>query len=148
MSQHKILIVDDEDENISYLSTILDDNGFKQVWSAYDGVEGLQKMRDLSPDLVVLDVRMPKKSGVAVFNEMKAEPGLKDIKVIILTGEAEFLKALASLRAQDEGRDLDVDEVTDEVLAQFLVDRPQAFVEKPIEPEAFMLLVRQVLGLS
>jgi hypothetical protein len=43
---------------------------------------------------------------------------------------------------------MDVDEVTDEVLAQFLSDRPQAFVEKPIEPEAFMALVKQVLGLA
>lgn len=148
MREHKILIVDDEDENISYLSTILEDNGFSQVWAAYDGVEGLQKMRELAPDLVVLDVRMPKKSGVAVFNEMKAEAALKDMPVVILTGEAEFLKNLAYLRAQDQGRELDADQVTDEVLEEFLVDRPQAFVEKPIEPEAFMALVRRVLGLS
>lgn len=148
MSELHILIVDDEDENISYLTTILEDNGFKRVSAAYDGVEGLQKMREQAPDLVVLDVRMPKKSGVVVFNEMKAEAGLKSIPVVILTGEAEFLKQLAYLRAQDEGRELDVDQVTDEVLAQFLNDRPQAFVEKPIEPEAFMTLVKRVLGLS
>jgi CheY-like chemotaxis protein len=83
-----------------------------------------------------------------VFNEMKADAALKSVPVVILTGEAEFLKQLAYLRAQDEGRELDVDQVTDEVLAQFLGDRPQAFVEKPIEPEAFMALVKQVLGLA
>jgi CheY-like chemotaxis protein len=148
MSDLHILIVDDEDENIGYLTTILEDNGFKQVAAAYDGVEGLQKMRQQPPDLLVLDVRMPKKSGVVVFNEMKADAALKGVPVVILTGEAEFLKQLAYLRAQDEGREMDVDEVTDEVLAQFLSDRPQAFVEKPIEPEAFMALVKQVLGLA
>ncbi len=148
MSDYKILIVDDENENFAYLSTILEDNGYKNVSAAYDGVEGLAKMRALSPDLVVLDVRMPKKSGVVVFNEMKADPALKGIAVIILTGEAEFLKQLAVLRAQDQGRELEADQITDQVLAEFLVDRPQAFVEKPIEPEAFMGLVRGVLGLS
>lgn len=146
MSDVKVLIIDDQEENVEYLTTILEDNGFPQVEKAMDGVEGLSKVRQLSPGLVVLDVRMPKKSGVVVFNEMKREPALAGIPIIILTGEADFLKQLAQLRAQEEGRELDVDQVSDEVLAQFLTSKPQAFVEKPVEPEAFISLVNQVLG--
>ncbi|MCA1987828.1 MAG: response regulator [Desulfarculus sp.] len=146
MTKTKVLIVDDEKENIRYLTTILEENGFRSIYSAADGDEGLKRVKEVMPGLIVLDVRMPKKSGIQVFNELRKIWKYKDIPVIILTGEGEFLKQLAALREFHEGGALTTDKPTEEVLGQFIKDRPEAFLEKPIAPEAFMAAVRKVLG--
>jgi len=146
MTKTKVLIVDDEKENIRYLTTILEENGFRDIYSAADGDEGLKRAREVQPGLIVLDVRMPKKSGIQVFNELRKIWKYKDIPIIILTGEGEFLKQLAALREFHEGSGLTTDKPTEEVLGQFINARPEAFLEKPIAPEAFMAAVRQVLG--
>ena len=146
MTETKVLIVDDEPENVRYLGTILEENGFSGIYSAGDGDEGLKKVKEVMPGLIVLDVRMPKKSGIQVFNELRKTWKYKDIPVIILTGEGEFLKQLSALRAFHEGQELKTDQPTEEVLGQFISSRPEAFLEKPIEPDAFMAAVRKVLG--
>jgi CheY-like chemotaxis protein len=145
MTKTKVLIVDDEKENIRYLTTILEENGFRSIFSAADGEEGLKRVKELLPGLIVLDVRMPKKSGIQVFNELRRVWKYKDIPVIILTGEGEFLKQLVALREFHEGGDLKVAKSTEEVLGQFINSQPEAFIEKPIVPEAFMAAVRKVL---
>ena len=146
MTNTRVLIVDDEPENIRYLQTILEENGFNDIHSAGDGEEGLQKAKELMPGLIILDVRMPKKTGIVVFNELKSVWKYKDIPIIILTGEGEFLKQLTSLRGYHEDTGVENQKPTEEVLGQFIEQRPEAFLEKPIEPDLLMSTIGSVLG--
>jgi len=145
MKKTRVLIIDDEKENVRYLTTILEENGFADISSAFDGEEGLAKVAEVSPGLILLDLRMPKKSGIFVFNELKKSPEYRDIPVIILTGEGGFLKHLAELRDFHEDIESLGDRPTEEVLNRFIETRPDAFLEKPIEPEALMAVIHDVL---
>ncbi|MFO7987590.1 MAG: response regulator [Desulfatiglandaceae bacterium] len=145
MTKERVLIIDDEKENVRYLTTILEENGFDDIHTAFDGEEGLEKVAEVSPDLILLDLRMPKKSGIFVFNELKETPEFQNIPVIILTGEGGFLKHLAELRTFHEDVESFKDKPTEEVLNRFIDSRPDAFLEKPIEPEALMASIRNVL---
>ena len=80
----KILIVDDEKDFVFMLKSILEMNGYSVI-AAYDGEEGLQKARADRPDLIILDVTMPKMDGYAVLQELKAGDLLKEMQVIMLT---------------------------------------------------------------
>jgi len=146
MTETKVLLVDDERENIRYLTTILEENGFKHIYSAANGEEGMKEVEAVNPGLIVLDIRMPRKSGIIMFNELKKVWKYKNIPIIVLTGEGEFLKRLYALRTFHEGEEVKLEEQAEEVLAKLIDDRPQAFLEKPIEPEAFMETVRKVLS--
>jgi CheY-like chemotaxis protein len=146
MTDTKVLIVDDEPENIRYLTFILEENGFRQIRSAGNGEEGWEIIEEFIPGLVVLDLRMPKRSGIHLFNQINGDWKFKNIPVIILTGEAEYLKHLDALRSFHEGRDADTEKPADEIFEHFVAARPEAFLEKPIEPEAFMDAVRKVLN--
>lgn len=145
MAFTRVLIIDDEKENVRYLRTILEENGFTDIHAAYDGVEGMNKARELSPGLILLDLRMPKKSGIAVFNELKESSQLKDVPVIILTGEGGFLKHLAELRQFHENGSSLEGMPTQQVLERFIKSRPDAFLEKPVEPEILMATVNRIL---
>jgi CheY-like chemotaxis protein len=145
MLKTRVLIIDDEKENVRYLTTILEENGFDDIHSAFDGEEGFAKVAEVSPGMILLDLRMPKKSGIFVFNELKKSPEYRDIPVIILTGEGGFLKHLAELREFHEDVEALGDKPTEEVLNRFIDSRPDAFLEKPIEPEALMAVIHNVL---
>jgi len=144
MNDTRVLIIDDEKENVRYLTTILEENGFKDIHGALDGVEGLQKIQDLRPGLILLDLRMPKKTGISVFNDIKQSSEHCNIPVIILTGEGGFLKHLAELRDYHEDTD-SPEQPTEEVLNRFIDSRPDAFLEKPIDPEQLMSVIAKVL---
>ena len=145
MKKTRVLIIDDEKENVRYLTTILEENGFEDIHSAFDGEEGLAKVAEVSPGLILLDLRMPKKSGIFVFNELKKSAQYQEIPVMILTGEGGFLKHLAELRDFHEDIESLGDKPTEEVLNRFIESRPDAFLEKPIEPEALMAAIHNVL---
>lgn len=86
---NKILIIDDEPDAISFVTSILENNGFEDHISASNGVEGLELARKEKPDLILLDLMMPEKSGIIMFQELKKDPELGSIPVIIVTGAAE-----------------------------------------------------------
>ena len=140
-----ILIVDDERENVRYLTIILEEHGFTNIRSAANGEEGLKRVAESIPGLIVLDIRMPKKSGIQMFNDLKKVERFKAIPIIILTGEAEFLKQLAALRSFHEGREVSTERPVEEALDLIIDARPEAFLDKPIEPDAFMEAVQRVL---
>ena len=85
----KILILEDEESVLTYLQTLLEDNGYDTV-TAMDGEEGLDKARSERPDLVTLDISMPKKSGISFYRTLREEEGLKHIKVVVVTGVTGF----------------------------------------------------------
>ncbi len=80
----KILVADDKPDNVTLLTRYLDYEGYEYV-TARDGLEALDQVRDELPDLVLLDVNMPHKDGFAVLEEIRNDPAVQHIPVIILT---------------------------------------------------------------
>ena len=80
----KILVVDDEPSIVRPLTFVLEKSGH-QVFTAGNGEEGLEVAQIERPDLIFLDVMMPKKNGYEACKELKNHPDLKDVYVIILT---------------------------------------------------------------
>lgn len=83
----RIILVDDEPDFCSIVQGQLEKEGF-EVELAYNGVEGLEKIRANPPDAIILDVMMPEKDGYEVCNELKGDDKLADIPVILLTAVA------------------------------------------------------------
>ena len=84
----RILVVDDDPVNVEVLRVRLSAQGYEVV-TAIDGEEGLQRARELEPDLVLLDVMMPKLDGISVLKELKADITLRFMPVILLTAKAD-----------------------------------------------------------
>lgn len=94
---HKILIADDEQNIVISVEFLLKREGF-QVAVAGDGQEALDKIRADRPDLVILDVMMPHKTGFDVCQEVRADPELKGMRILMLTAkgrDTEMAKGLA-----------------------------------------------------
>ena len=96
--EKKILIADDEPDLIEIVQYNLMKEGY-EVITAKDGDEALQKTKALRPDLVILDIMMPKKNGVEVCEILRAQPAFKDTLIIFLTAlgdESSHIKGLES----------------------------------------------------
>ncbi len=87
-----ILVVDDEPDFVSIVRKNLEKEGF-DVQVAYDGVEGLEKVRQTPPDLIVLDVMMPEKDGYEMCSELKSDEKYADIPVLMLTAVADHVSS-------------------------------------------------------
>ena len=93
----KILIVDDEQDILALLSSILENEGY-EVLTAADGVEGIERFQHEQPDLMITDIKMPRKDGLGVLKEIKAI-GADLVDVIIMTGHSDETTAIDCLRA-------------------------------------------------
>ena len=124
----KILIADDEQPCIDFVRETFADDPY-EVISAMDGEEALALAREQKPDVIILDVQMPKKSGFDVFTELRADENLRSVPVIMLTAIAE------RTGVQISGRDM----------GEFMGSQPEAYVDKPIEPVVLRQTVRQLL---
>ena len=82
----KILLVDDEKDILDLLEFNLESEGYK-TYKAQDGEEALKKARDKQPDLVLLDIMLPKKDGLEVLRELRGDKATSDIPVIFLTAK-------------------------------------------------------------
>ena len=125
----KVLVVDDESDARAFVRAIMEPDGW-QVTEAFDGVDGLKQAKALKPDLMVLDVQMPRKGGFELFSDLIQDPDMQNIKVIMLTGVAER----TGLRFS--GKEM----------GDFLGKEPDAYVEKPIDPDIFKRTVQKVFG--
>ncbi|MDI3514869.1 MAG: response regulator transcription factor [Gammaproteobacteria bacterium] len=93
----KVLIADDEQNIVISLEFLMKREGY-EVLLANDGDEAIQRIRADQPDLVLLDVMMPKKSGFEVCQEVKADPALAAVRILMLTAkgrDTEVAKGLA-----------------------------------------------------
>jgi two-component system alkaline phosphatase synthesis response regulator PhoP len=81
--QH-ILVVDDDPDLVESITMKLESKNFR-VTKAYDGVEAWERIKEDRPDLIILDVMMPRKDGYAVCDEIKKDDQYKDITVVLLT---------------------------------------------------------------
>ncbi|MDP2648096.1 MAG: response regulator [Candidatus Yanofskybacteria bacterium] len=102
MNKIKILLVEDDEVLAKVIYEELGDAGF-EVFQAYDGEAGLNLARKKQPDLVLLDILLPKKNGFEVLDAMKKTPETKEIPVIVLTmlGSDEDIKKGLQLGAND-----------------------------------------------
>jgi len=93
-----ILVVDDVPDNVEILQMRLEAQGYEVVTAA-DGIEALEKIAELTPDLVLLDVMMPKLDGIETVTRLKADASLPFIPVILVTAKADASDVLGGLEA-------------------------------------------------
>jgi len=127
----KILIVDDEPDIVSYLEMLLQDQGYDTV-TAGNGNEALEAVRAEHPDLVTLDITMPEASGTRFYKEMRTDPELSQIPVIIVT-------AVTGLGGDKYAYEKFISN-------RRLVPAPEAYFPKPIDREAFIEAVNGLLA--
>jgi len=124
----KILIADDEQDCIDFVREALADLPH-EVLSARDGEEALQVARDQAPQLIILDVQMPKINGFDVFRQLRSDEKLASVPVIMLT--AVTGRTGIPFSAEDMG--------------QFMGSEPDAYIDKPIEPVVLRQAVQRLL---
>jgi CheY-like chemotaxis protein len=126
-----VLVVDDEPHVVAYLEMLLQDQGYATL-SAADGREGLETAKAHKPDLICLDITMPEESGVRMYRNLKEDPALAHIPVIVVT-------AVTGLGGDPEP------------FRHFLGTRkhippPEGFFSKPIEREEFTKKIDEILA--
>ncbi len=94
----RILVVDDVADNVEILQMRLESQGYEVV-TAGDGVEALEKTREVRPDLVLLDIMMPRMDGIETVKQIKADPSLPFIPVILVTARADAKDVIAGLES-------------------------------------------------
>ncbi|MBC8425281.1 response regulator [bacterium] len=143
-----VLIVDDSEECVIYLTEILEELEIPYR-VARNGKEGMQAIRAKTPDLVLLDLMMPQKGGIAVYQEMKKDPELQAVPIFIITGasEATGVDMLTGepLPAEDYADDF-TRRFGDRIHGQLQSMAPDVFIEKPIDHEDVARRIKEVLA--
>jgi DNA-binding response OmpR family regulator len=124
---YKILLVDDDQDFVASTKTILESRPDYKVLTASDGVSGLQITRAEKPDLIILDVIMPFEDGFDTAKELKADPDLSQIPIVMLTSFS-----------QRKGE-------TDVSVAKGMELEAEDYVEKPVEPQELLRRVDKLL---
>jgi DNA-binding response OmpR family regulator len=122
MSDKKILIVDDEQFILMALTDAVENEGFICL-TASDGEEALEVARREKPDLILLDIMMPKKDGFEVCKELKSDPETKHIPVVMLSAKSQAVDI-------EKGKQVGADD----------------YVTKPFRPSTLRKLFSDVLG--
>jgi len=120
----KILIIDDENDMRVYLGTLFRKAGY-ETETAANGEDGLKLAESFQPDLITLDVLMPKGSGVRAYRGLRTTPKTRGVPIVVLTGLT---------RLDDFFGDLGD------------LPQPDAMVEKPIDRETFLHTVQNLIG--
>jgi Fe-S oxidoreductase len=122
LSGRKILVADDEPDQIAFISTVFEDNG-ADVIAATNGDEVLDLVRVHQPDLITLDLSMPGKDVGEVFEIIRNDPNLQNVKVCIITGRPELRRLIYERGVQP----------------------PEGYMDKPLEPDHLLQGIRKVL---
>ena len=129
LEEMTVLVVDDEEDIALYLASVLEDAGMATV-TAHDGVEAMEVLQEEPPDLISLDLVMPRKSGIKLLMELRKSKEWRRIPVIIVTAHA---------------RDPEVRTDLDEVLAESTIAGPSTYLEKPVTPRRYLEAVCHAL---
>lgn len=121
MDRGRILLVDDEEDILTLVKTRLEKSDY-EVSTARDGLEALNKVRKERPDLIILDIMLPKMDGIKVLSHLKLDNSFKDIPIIMFT-------------AKGENQDL--------ILAQQA--KADAYIIKPFEPVLLLEKIKELL---
>ena len=120
-----ILVADDEPDQVEFLACVFEDNG-ATVLRASNGDEVLSLARREKPDLLTLDLSMPGRDVGEVFETLRREPELEDLKICVITGRPELRKLIYDRS----------------------VKRPEGYIDKPVTEEALLRSVRKILELA
>lgn len=134
----KILIIDDDRDAVSFVQSILEDHGYEGI-SSLSSVTALETARSEKPDLILLDLFMPEKSGIGVFKELKEDPGLNHIPVVVVSGMPQVAGVDVSTFI---GRQIH----TAQDGVSPLSTTPEGLVDKPIEPDKLIRTIRKILN--
>ena len=129
MAKTRILLVDDEQDSIDFVTAVLEGEDVEFL-TAHDGEAGMKMARAEKPDLIILDVQMPKKDGFTVFAELRHDEDLRNIPVIMLTGIWEKTGVGFS----------------ESIMGDLIGHTPDGYVEKPVEPAVLQATVNEVLA--
>ena len=125
-----ILVLDDEPHVVTYLETLLRDNGYETA-SASNGKEGMEKAKSEKIDLVCLDISMPERSGTRVYKELKSDPDLARIPVVIVTA-----------LTKEGGDPYKLEEI---VSSPTRLPAPDGYFTKPIDRDEFLRKIHSLL---
>ncbi len=124
----KVLIADDEADLRTFIQAALEDDGYAFLTAA-NGEDALAQARAEHPDLAILDVQMPRKTGFEVFDELRRDHATKDIRVLMLTGIRQ--RTGVGFTAKEMG--------------DYYDSEPEAFIDKPIDPDLLRETVAKIL---
>ena len=113
----KILVVEDDQITVKYLKELFEDNGY-EVIIAYDGTEAEDAVKQTKPDLITLDLEMPKEWGPRFFRKMRKDKELKNTPIIVVSG-------------------IDGDHAIKDAVA---------YVAKPFDPDKLLGIVKKTIG--
>ena len=104
-NKKKILIVDDEFDIVELLKLRLEINGFA-VMTAFDGIEALEKIREEMPDMILMDIKMPRLNGYKVTKAIRENPVTRNVPIFIITAMSKYTSNVA-----EQCRDLGIADV-------------------------------------
>jgi DNA-binding response OmpR family regulator len=126
MPKPYILVVDDDPDLVETVAMMLESKGC-EVGMAYDGIEGEESIKQRRPDLVILDIMMPRKDGYVLCAEMKGREDTRDIPVILLTAVGEAVPSTRYSHADGMGTEAD------------------DYIPKPIDTDSLWAAVKNLL---
>ncbi len=119
----KIMIIDDEEDMRTFLETLFRKAGY-ETEAAVNGDEAMRQLENWAPDLITLDILMPKKSGISFFQVIRENERLKAVPVIVLSGVTRH----------------------SEFFGEEAHAGPTEFIEKPVAPDALLAKAKELLG--
>ncbi len=127
----RILVVDDEQDMRVFITTLLETSGFKPI-AASDGREGLELAHSRKPSLIIMDIMMPKESGIHMYREVKKDPELSHVPVIMVSALSKktFFHSQKVMDEYEGGQ----------------IPEPAAYIEKPPDADELLDTVKRILG--
>ncbi|UCH84362.1 MAG: response regulator [Candidatus Latescibacterota bacterium] len=143
----KILVVEDDEQTLLFISQILENHDY-QFMVARDGAAALEVMKADPPSLVLLDIMMPRKSGVTVYQQMTKDDKLKKIPIIFVTGASE-VTGVDMQTGDEKPKETYADDFA-RGIGHMIKDKldgftPHGLVEKPIDPPVLIGKIKEIL---
>jgi CheY-like chemotaxis protein len=133
------LVVDDESAQVEFVSAILEDYKMK-IMSASNGREAMERIEEIRPDVILLDLMMPEESGMKFFNKLKSMDVYKNIPVIMVSGSSQVTGVDIKSLIYDE-------QFAERKRKAFGTDSaPDAYLEKPVEPSKLVETIKGFLS--
>ncbi len=123
MALKRVVIIEDDNQIINLVTLILSQQGY-EVYGAESGADGLDLVRDLLPDLILLDLMMVDIDGWDVYERLKGDPELQNIPVIVVTAKAQSIDVKLGLQ----------------------IAKVDDYITKPFSPQQLLVSVEQVLN--
>lgn len=128
-----VLVVEDERDYAELLAAALEGGGYS-VEYAVDGIDALERVRSRRPDVITLDIQMPRKGGVLFYRELKSNPSFSDIPVVVVTGITKD--------------DRDMETFVKTFLEVEHLPMPDAYLEKPVDNQDLLRVVGDALRID